>query len=158
MSTAQTATAAGHEMRGKTMKSRVMKTVLGTACALAPLAAVPAGPAVAQSSVISPAHDIALSIGRGQLVTVPGNMADIFVSNEAVADVQVKSQRQLYVFGKAGGETTVYASNAAGDIIWSANVRVGSNLDSIDQMLGLAMPEAKINVATMGTNLSLIHI
>jgi pilus assembly protein CpaC len=133
-----------------------MKTVLCAACALAPLAAIPAGPAVAQSSVISPAQDIALSIGRGQLVTVPGNMADVFVSNEAVADVQVKSQRQLYVFAKAGGETTVYASNSAGDIIWSANVRVGSNLDSIDQMLTLAMPEAKINVATMGTNTVLL--
>jgi len=133
-----------------------MKTVLCVTCALAPLAAVPAGPAVAQGSVISPAQDIALSIGRGQLVTVPGNMADVFVSNEAVADVQVKSQRQLYVFAKAGGETTVYASNAAGDIIWSANVRVGSNLDSIDQMLALAMPEAKINVATMGTNTVLL--
>jgi pilus assembly protein CpaC len=137
------------------MKTRVMKTVLCAACALAPLAAVPAEQAAAQS-VISPAQDIALSIGRGQLVTVPGNMADVFVSNETVADVQVKSQRQLYVFGKAGGETTVYASNSAGDIIWSANVRVGSNLDSIDQMLALAMPEAKIQVATMGTNTVLL--
>jgi pilus assembly protein CpaC len=137
------------------MKSRVIKTVLCAACALAPLTAVPAGPALAQA-VISPAQDIALSIGRGQLVTVPGNMADVFVSNDAVADVQVKSQRQLYVFGKAGGETTVYASNSAGDIIWSANVRVGSNLDSIDQMLALAMPEAKIQVATMGTNTVLL--
>jgi len=137
------------------MKSRLTQTVLIAACALAPLAAVPAGPAVAQS-VTNPAQDIVLSIGRGQLVTVPGSMSDIFVANEAVADVQVKSQRQLYVFGKAGGETTVYASNAAGDVIWSANVRVGSNLDSVDQMLALAMPEAKIQVATMGTNTVLL--
>ena len=56
----------------------------------------------------------------------------------------------------AGGETTVYASNAAGDIIWSANVRVGSNIGSVDQMLDLAMPEAKIAVATMGTNTVLL--
>jgi hypothetical protein len=60
-----------------------------------------------------------------------------------VADVQVKSQRQLYVFGKAGGETTVYASNAAGDIIWSANVRVGSNIDSVDQMLAWPCPRPR---------------
>jgi pilus assembly protein CpaC len=141
--------------RGKTMKSRLLNSALIAACALAPLAAVPAGPALAQS-VTSPAQDIALSIGRGQLVTVPGNMADIFVANDAVADVEVKTQRQLYVFGKAGGLTTVYASNAAGDIIWSANVRVGSNIDSIDQMLAMAMPEAKIRVATMGSNTVLL--
>ncbi len=83
-------------------------------------------------------------------------MADIFVANEAIADVQVKSQRQLYVFGLSGGETTLYASNAAGDIVWAANIRVGSNIDSIDQMLALAMPEAKVSVATMGTNTVLL--
>jgi pilus assembly protein CpaC len=60
------------------------------------------------------------------------------------------------VFAKAGGETTVYASNSAGDIIWSANVRVGSNLSSIDQMLALAMPEANIQVATMNSNTVLL--
>ena len=137
------------------MQSRIIKTVLTAAVALAPLAAIPAGTAHAQG-MVAPAGDIVLSIGRGELVTVPGNMADIFIANESVADVQVKSQRQLYVMGLAGGETTIYASNAAGDIIWSANVRVGSNLDSVDQMLALAMPEAKINVATMGANTVLL--
>jgi pilus assembly protein CpaC len=137
------------------MRTRLLKSVLTLACVVAPLAAVPAGPAWAQSAN-SPAQDIALSIGRGQLITVPGTMTDIFVSNDSVADVQVKSQRQLYVFGKAGGETTVYASNASGDIVWSANVRVGSNLATVDQMLSLAMPEANIQVATMGTNTVLL--
>jgi len=141
--------------RGKTMKSRLTKSALIAACALAPLSGMPGIPAQAQS-VVAPAQTIVLSIGRGELVTVPGNMADVFVANDGVADVQVKSQRQLYLFGKAGGQTTVYASNAAGDIIWSADVRVGSNLDSIDQMLALAMPEAKIGVATMGTNTVLL--
>ncbi len=137
------------------MKSRLLKTVLGAACALAPLAAIPTGTAQAQSTV-SPAQDIVLSIGRGELINVPGNMADIFVANESIADVQVKSQRQLFIMGLSGGLTTIYASNSAGDIIWSANVRVGSNIDSVDQMLALAMPEANIQIATMGTNTVLL--
>ena len=141
------------------MTTRLLKTVFRAACALAPLAAVPASiaPGIAHAqTVVSPAQDIVLSIGRGELINVPGNMADIFVANEQIADVQVKSQRQLFVMGLSGGVTTIYASNAAGDIIWSANVRVGSNIDSIDQMLSLAMPEANIQVATMGTNTVLL--
>ena len=141
--------------RGKTMQSRLLKTTLIAACALAPLPGLPGAPAIAQS-VVEPSSQLVLSIGRGQLVTVPGTMTDVFVANDQIADVQVKSQRQLYVFGKSGGETTVYASNSAGDIIWSTNVRVGSNIDSIDQMLALAMPEAKVNVATMGNNTVLL--
>ena len=137
------------------MHRRLIKTLLTVACAAAPMALAVSAPASAQS-VMRPANDLVLSIGRGQLVNVAGQMADVFVANEAVADVQVKSTRQLYVFGKSGGETTVYASNAAGDIIWSANVRVGSNLESVDQMLRLAMPDAKVGVSTMGTNTFLL--
>ena len=141
-------------MKGTAMK-RLVTTLLTAACVATPLALVPVGAAQAQS-VVRPANDIVLSIGRGQLVTVGGTMADVFVANESVADVQVKSTRQLYVFGKAGGETTVYASNSAGDVVWSANVRVGSNLESVDQMLRLAMPEARIAVSTMGTGTFLL--
>ncbi|WP_423140571.1 type II and III secretion system protein family protein [Parablastomonas sp. CN1-191] len=120
----------------------------------APLAL--AAPAAQAQSVSRPMNDLVLSIGRGQLITVPGAMADVFVANDDIADVQVKSRNQLYVFGKAGGTTTVYASNAAGQVVYSANVRVGSNLDSVDQMLALAMPDAHVSVATMGTNTFLL--
>ena len=137
------------------MNRRLMKSVLTAACALTPLAAVSAGPAMAQA-VTPPRGEIVLSLGKGELITVPGAMTDVFVSNDSVADVQVKSQHQLYVFGKSGGETTIYASNAAGQTIWSSDVRVGSNIGSIPEMLSLAMPEAHISVATMGTNTVLL--
>ncbi|MBV1918530.1 MAG: type II and III secretion system protein family protein [Sphingomonadaceae bacterium] len=137
------------------MKSRLIKSALSAACALAPLAALQPATAHAQS-VVKPSQEIPLSIGNGQLVTVPGTMADVFVADDTIADVQVKSARQFYVFGKAGGTTTVYASNARGDVIWSANVQVGSNLDSVDAMLNLAMPNARINVSTMGSETFLL--
>ncbi|MFO6445803.1 type II and III secretion system protein family protein [Erythrobacter sp. NE805] len=136
--------------------TRKFKTkLLVAALAAVPMAAMPAATAVAQQ-VVRPSQEIVLSIGKGELVTVPGSMTDVFVANDQVADVQVKSQRQLYVFGKAGGETTVYASNAAGDVIFSANIRVGSNIGSLDQMLAMAMPDAKISVSTMGTSTVLL--
>lgn len=144
-----------HPERGKTMKRRLIANALILSLASLPMVAGPASLASAQS-IVRPAQDLVISVGRGELVTIPGSMTDVFVANDTVADVQVKSQRQLYVFGKSGGETTIYASNASGDIIWSANIRVGSNIDSLDQMLALAMPEAKIATATMGTNTVLL--
>ncbi|WP_234027247.1 type II and III secretion system protein family protein [Erythrobacter sp. KY5] len=137
------------------MKAKSFAKALLASIAALPLAAAPTGTATAQQ-VVSPSDEIVISIGRGELVQVPGTMADVFVANENVADVQIKSQRQLYVFGRSGGETTIYASDARGEVIFSANVRVGSNIGSIDQMLALAMPEAQVNVATMGTNTVLL--
>ena len=102
---------AGTFTGGPKMKAKnFAKALLASVVAL-PMVAAPTGTATAQQ-VVSPNSEIVLSIGRGELITVPGTMADVFVANEAVADVQIKSQRQLYVFGKAGGETTVYASRS----------------------------------------------
>jgi len=108
------------------------------------------------ASVSRPTSEVVLAIGRGQLVTMPSAMKDVFVAEEKIADVQVKANNQLYIFGRTAGETTIYASNAAGAVIWSANVRVANNIDSVDQMLKVAMPDSKINVSTMGANTLLL--
>lgn len=131
------------------LKGALLCGVVAVAGSLTGLAPVTGSPANAQSAMQRPAETLVLSIGRGQLIQLPGTMTDLFVADTGVADVQVKSAKQLYVFGKAGGETTLYASNAAGQVVYSATVRVGSNLDSIDQMLTLAMPDAKVRVSTL---------
>jgi len=139
---------------GNRTRLRLRPMMLGAALIGAPLMAMPS---VADAqSIIRPTQDIVLSIGKGELINVPGNMDNVFIANDTIADVQVKSRRQLYLFGKSGGETTVYASDAYGNVIWAANIRVGSNIGSVDQMLAMAMPQAKISVATMGSNTVLL--
>ena len=133
---------------GKSVKKRLAPALLASLAVIAPLAVVGTQAALAQT-VSRPSREIVLSTGKGQLVSLPTAMKEVWVANEAIADVQVKSASQLYVFGKAAGETTLYASDAHGKVIWSATLRVGSNMDSIDDMLRLAMPEAHVRVNTM---------
>ena len=133
----------------KFIKGALLGSAVAATASLTGLVPAIGGTALAQSAVQRPTETLVLSIGRGQLIQLPGTMADLFVADNTVADVQVKSARQLYVFGKAGGETTLYASNAAGQVVYSATVRVGSNIDSVDQMLMLAMPDAKVRVSTL---------
>lgn len=92
---------------------------------------------------------IDLSVGRGRLISLPAAMTDVFVANDEVADVQVRSARQLYIFGKKPGETSIYATDASGRVVYSTVARVGNNIETIDQMLSLAMPEASIAANTM---------
>ena len=110
--------------------------------------ALPA-PALAQPVAERPANEVTLSVGTGRMVRLDGTMTDLFVANDAIADVQVRSSNQIYIFGKGAGETTVYATNASGRVVYSANVRVGNNIDSIDALLQAAMPEAQIQATPM---------
>ncbi len=90
---------------------------------------------------------IEVNTGRGRLVTLVAPMTDLFIANPAIADVQVRSPTQLYIYGKATGETTISATSKSGQVVYAATVRVGNNIDSIGGMLRLAMPDARI-VAT----------
>jgi pilus assembly protein CpaC len=138
----------------------------GLAFAVAPVAAAPAKakarpktsrPASAPKVTVSrpapgaykPSGEMPLSVGRGQLINLSAPITDVFVSNEAVADVQVRSPTQIYVFGKAAGEASVYATTASGAVAYSTNVRVGANINSLDQMLKLAMPDASVMATSM---------
>jgi pilus assembly protein CpaC len=106
-------------------------------------------PAFAQSSAARPSETLNLSAGTGTLVRLSAPMSDVFVANDGVADIQVRSSTQLYVFGKSRGETTVYATGKNGRVVYAANVRVGNNLGSLGEMLHLAMPEASIQATPM---------
>ncbi|PKP99834.1 MAG: secretion system protein [Alphaproteobacteria bacterium HGW-Alphaproteobacteria-13] len=124
-------------------KAGALARTLAIGLMAAPLAAVPAQPAAAQVAQ-NASSSIDLSVGRGRLISLPAPMTDVFVASEDVADVQVRSNRQLYVFGKKPGETSIYATDASGKVVFSTVARVGNNIETIDQMLSLAMPEANI--------------
>ena len=135
-----------------THKSKIRRAGLRTAIAAALtaglMAATPSSPALAQGT-LAQANDVTLSVGTGRMVRPSGAVAEVFVADENIADVHASSPSQIYIFGKAAGSTTVYATYSSGRVVYSANVRVGQNLGSVSQMLQVAMPEADITATPM---------
>ncbi len=134
----------------------MFKTMKRSGTAIALIAAslgvsliAPAGAPVAAAPNSQPTETVTLSVGRGQLVKLSAPMADLFVADNSIADVQVRSPTQLYIFGKGAGETTVYATTKSGAVVYSASVNVGTNLNSVGAMLKLAMPEAALTATPM---------
>ena len=130
-----------------TRRVRLGTAIAALASALGTVSA--AAPAVAAPVTAKPAETLNLSKGTGTLVRLSDPMSDVFVANDGIADVQVRSSTQLYVFGKTQGETTIYATSKAGRVVYAANVRVGNNISSLGEMLHLAMPDASIQATPM---------
>ena len=97
-----------------------------------------------------PSGEILLSTGQGELITLPANVANVWTSNPSVADVYVNNPRQIHLFGKDFGEATVFATSASGAVVFSTNIRVAQNITSIDRMVKVAMPDADVQVTTVG--------
>lgn len=141
------------------MSTRVLRRPLGWPLAIAiaavgaasPAAAPAQGPAGSGSAAATAASTATLQVStnRGRMITLAHPMSDLFVANPDIADVQVRSPTQLYVFGKKPGETTVSATARGGGVVYAATIRVGNNFDSVQQMLNLALPESHIAATTM---------
>jgi len=128
---------------------------LGTALAALALVcgtAVIATPAAAQrpAGTFKPSGRVLLSVGEGQMVSLPQAISDVWTSNPTVADVHVTNSRQINLFGKEAGEATVIATSASGAIVYSTNIRVSQNITSVDAMIKAAMPESNISITTVG--------
>ena len=135
--------------RSKTRRVRLGTAFVALAIGLGTVAA-PA-PAAAQSSrSYRPSQEIQLSVGEGQMIRLPRNVADVWTSNPTVADVHVTNPKQINLFGKEFGEATVIATAADGSVVYGANVRVSQNLPSINEVMRAAMPESNVRVVTVG--------
>jgi pilus assembly protein CpaC len=137
-------------MTKKNVSSRLtLGTALAALLAASIGAAAPSRAMAQPTGAVAPTAEVALSVGTGRLVQMNGVMSDLFVANDGIADVQVRSTNQIYIFGKSPGETTVYATNKAGRVVYSATVRVGTNIGSIQEMLALTMPDARVQATPM---------
>jgi pilus assembly protein CpaC len=144
-------------MLGATNMRRGLAAMLAGAMAVGPIAPVAAqggarGVKVGNLPVGTqrPTREVLLSIGEGERITLPANVADVWISNPEVADVYVSGPRQLNLYGKAFGEATVFATSAGGAVVYSARINVAQNITSIDRLLRVAMPESNITVTQVG--------
>jgi pilus assembly protein CpaC len=135
-----------HSMNSGTRAALAAATALAASMASV---AVPSSSATAQVVTQRANTELAMSVGRGQIINLPVAISDVVISNDEVVDVQVRSPRQIYVFAKTSGESSVFATTRDGRVVFSANVRVGQNVNSLDDMLRMAMPEAQIKATSM---------
>jgi pilus assembly protein CpaC len=122
----------------------VLVIATATLAAMAARAEAEAGVATARAEM--PGRVVTMSVGSGQLIRLERPMNGMFIADDKIADVQVKSPTALYLFAKTAGETTIFATDKNGAVVWSTKVRVGNNIADVGMMLKAAMPECDIVV------------
>ena len=115
------------------------------------LAALSASPGMssalaATTSVTDAKTPVTLEVNEGQLLRLQSAATSVFIANPEIADVSVKSQRLVYVFGVKSGETTLYAVDRNDRMIASIRIEVNHNLsrlnDGIDRLVSSGEVEA----------------
>jgi pilus assembly protein CpaC len=137
------------------MKQKYFAAVFGLCVAAGP-GAVPSasaqqapGDGSGAASVPRPVNGtISVAMGSGRLVKLPHPAASIFAADPKVVEVRPASPDHLFVFGKGIGETTVVATDNAGNTIAQYAVIVGPSAYVGDRVRGQA------NIAAPGAGVT----
>jgi pilus assembly protein CpaC len=87
-----------------------------------------------------------IDINRGILLRLDRDAENIFIVNPSIADIDVKSPRLVYVFGRSGGETTIYAIDEDEAVIYSATIFVRQNFEMVRESLARLLPDADLTI------------
>lgn len=88
--------------------------------------------AIAAGEVVDAVGSAAtLRVGEGRLIRMSRAVSSVFIANPAIADVQVKSPRLVYLFGLQTGRTTIFAVDDAENVVFSGEVVVHHDLTGL---------------------------
>lgn len=94
--------------------------------------------------------NLSIEVNKGTLVRLDRPAEEIFIVNPEIADVQIKSARIVYIFGRMQGETSFYALDKDDQTIYSSNIQVTRNLGALRNAFERMMPSSPIKVSMVG--------
>ncbi len=121
------------------------------AAAAAALLVAGSADATNAAKVIAPnAAPLTIDMHQGRLIRLDRPAAGVFIADPAIADVQVKSPQIIYIFGKAAGETSLYAVDQDDKVIVGMPITVSLNIDRLREAIASATGGATVNVRQLG--------
>jgi len=96
------------------------------------------------------ASQLTIEVNEGTLIRLDTPATEVFIANPEIADVQVKSNRVIYIFGKAQGETTFYALDKDDNTLFSSTINVTRNVSALRGAYKQMLPGVPIDVTTVG--------
>ncbi len=95
----------------------------------------PSGSAWAAESSANGSDTLAIEVNKGHLIRLARPATMVFVANPEIADIDVKSPTLVYIFGRAPGETTVFAVDSEENVVLDQSVTVTRNLSRLNGFL-----------------------
>lgn len=133
------------------MKPYASRLTVIAAVMLAVLAMVPAMYAHADKAgaALRDARLLNITLGKGDVIDVPGDIADVLLANPAIADVVALQSRKLYIVGSQLGNTNLTLLDQTGSVMAQYDIHVKIDERSIQDYLKQLYPDEKVKVKAL---------
>lgn len=93
---------------------------------------------------------IVLALGKSFLLEFPFELKDVVVSNPEKVDAVVQASNRVFLIAKGDGQTNAFFFDARGQQILRLEVRIGADLEALDDILKRFVPGTNIHAEMAG--------
>jgi len=122
---------------------------------LVPLCCSSVAPATGQNLIRPSGAPITLDVSKGVLISLERPADTVFVADPTIADVQIKSPKLIYLYGKEPGDTSLYAVDADQKVMLSRPVSVSRDVAPLQAALSRLQPGTGVTVSAVDKSLVL---
>ncbi|MBD8892324.1 type II and III secretion system protein family protein [Roseibium litorale] len=90
-----------------------------------------------------------VGVGRSVVIDLAEPVADVLVSNPAIADAVVKTQNRVFVLGNKLGQANLVLFASSGRELASFNLRVEADSSDLESLIKRLLPRTRIAVETL---------
>jgi pilus assembly protein CpaC len=108
------------------------------------LASLWSAPALAQSSAAPLGGRMTVEMNQGRLIRLVTPATSVFIANPDIADLNVKSSRLVYIFGKSPGQTTLFAVDRNENVVANVQIVVEHNIGRLQENIDRLVPEGSV--------------
>ena len=108
-----------------------------------------------QGGVGQASRSIVLGLNKAAIVELPVAARDVLVSNPAIVDAVVRTNKRTYLIGLAVGQTNAFFFNENGRQILNLEIRVARDLKGLRDSLRQYFPAARIDVESINDHVVL---
>lgn len=98
---------------------------------------------------------LSVALHKTQPIDLPADVQDIVVGNPEIADVIVRSPRQVYVSAKALGDTNIFFLGRNGELLRRLEVAVRLDVQTLSQTLRDMLPDERIEASAVNDTIFL---
>jgi pilus assembly protein CpaC len=106
------------------------------------------------TAAVAADRELVLNVSHGELINLAQPAGSVFVADPAIAGVQVPSEKQLFVFGKKPGQTTLFVLGDDGKQIASMTLTIRTSVADAQSAVEAVVPDqSHVAGATVGATL-----
>jgi pilus assembly protein CpaC len=113
-----------------------------------PVEPLPAAPGVSSDH-------FELPLNKTRPIELDRAVRDVIIGNPEIADVVVRAPGQIYLIGRAVGDTNVFLVDANGNLVRKLDVVVNPDGSAVEQAIRQLLPKERINVQGVGNSVVL---